>query len=268
MCYRLVSHMMRCDVRPVISNGRSRFVDGYAEPSTCACPRDAHIKGWLRCDKHGCCRMAVKIHLCVDPDSCLGQVTFHRYRQVRCEIRNPATRATWHDKEWEDDDLAAVDGLRLPVGGQVPGTRLPFECPLFQNTLGSLLHVGRSIAMLEDTVDRMVADNGRLTALMDGRLAATMEWRAPHRPNHELAWMITLANGAVERGLAEKQQLIERFGKIREELEKLTRWGERVVTGLDDAPDCEMLSESDGMEDEESQVTMGPDSCQKHLIIS
>ncbi len=263
MCYRIVSHMMRCDVRPVLSNGHTRFVDGYAEPHTCSCPRSAKIKPWLRCDKHGCCRTAVKTHLCVDPDSCPGQVVFHRYYQVRCEIRNHMTKESWQDKTW--DDLIVVDGRRFPVGGQAPRTRLQFECPLFRTTLEFLLHAGRGIVMLEDTIDRMVADSERLTALMEGHNARE---QPEHKVNYELACMIMLTNGAIDRGRAEKHYLINRFGEIQDELETLASWGERAVIGLDEVPDWDMLSSSDGMIDEQPDVAMAASSGQKHLIMS
>lgn len=46
MSYKVTTHRLRCDVRPVISDGDRDIVSGYSDPIPCRCsPNPAVIPG-------------------------------------------------------------------------------------------------------------------------------------------------------------------------------------------------------------------------------
>ncbi|PHH69466.1 hypothetical protein CDD82_7744 [Ophiocordyceps australis] len=234
--------MLRCDVRPIISDGHDKIVDGYAEPQRCGCAPDEQRKPRLQCLEHGCCRAATKTHLCADPDSCGDTISFHVYRQAsqwptRQRMRLAATlRATMatsnimigvHDGNGPDDDdgsdagrqarrlqkwatRRALDGELFQTGhGQRPGTRLRFEAPALRAALHELRRLGRRIALLEGVEERWGGDLHLFEDEPETR---------------------TLLGAALLLSLGERSGLVERFAVERGKLLGLERWGERAVT--------------------------------------
>lgn len=237
MCYRTISHKLRCDVRPLISNGHVSIVDGYAQPTSCGCAASANIKRWLRCEHHGCCRVATKIHLCADPDSCAGEVVFHSYTQAKFEVRDWTNNNVWPDAPWLARPV--LDSQRLARSGQAPGTRLRYEAPLFRAALETLLKIGRTIAAVEYTVGRWISDRGRLLASLKEHSSVAP---AMNPANRNLLSAVVLLDEALDRGMEEKHSLVDEFGLAQDELEKLERWGERPVTGLNHEQDWDIVS--------------------------
>ncbi|PHH83942.1 hypothetical protein CDD83_2757 [Cordyceps sp. RAO-2017] len=220
MCYQVVSHMMCCDARPLLSSGRSRIVDTYAQPRRCGCAPAADIKGWLRCEHHGCCRASTRTHLCVDPDSCGDDsVAFHRYLQT-------TTTAKGNDgTAWSA--LAALDQERFPCGGQAPGTRLRFEAPVMRQALDRLRRAGRQLHELEAMTERWAADARRLQQQADSSSSSPAGLA-------DFRCVAKLLQSIVGRGAGRQRELVDDFDRARRELRTLERWGERRVTGLND----------------------------------
>ncbi|PHH66534.1 hypothetical protein CDD81_7009 [Ophiocordyceps australis] len=231
MCYRVVSHMLRCDVRPIISDGHDKIVDGYAEPQRCECAPDEQRKPRLQCLEHGCCRAAKKTHLCADPDSCGDTINFHIYRQASQRMRLASTmRVTMTasnrgnimvDGDGDSDagrqtrrqkwaTRRALDGDLFHTGyGQRPGTRLRFEAPALRAALQEMRRLGRRIALLEGVEERW---GGDLRLFED-------------EPETRM-----LLGAALFLSLGERTGLVERFAVERGKLVGLERWGERAVT--------------------------------------
>ncbi|EQL00871.1 hypothetical protein G6O67_008035 [Ophiocordyceps sinensis] len=250
MCYRAVSHMMRCDARPLLSDGQAKIVDSYGQPRACECRRDADIKRWLRCEHHGCCRAAAKTYLCVDPGSCKGTVLFHGYEQVPTPRgARAAGDMEGHDQDDDERENAwparlVLDRGRFPHRGQVPGTRLRFEAPVLRRGLEALRRTGRRIDELESMVARWRDDAFRL--------------QAEHHDDDDddkidhLRSVIKLLRAAIRRSAGQKRVLVDEFAKARGALLMLEGWGERAVTGLDEGLD-EGLYE-DEVEDDEATL--------------
>ncbi|KAF7553226.1 hypothetical protein G7046_g7157 [Stylonectria norvegica] len=93
MCYRVVTYTLRCDVRPLISDGETLIVDPYATPNTCACPVNLQVKPWFRCDEHGCCMVTGKMHRCSQPETC-EIIVYHQYEQT--QVQNAIFCQGWH----------------------------------------------------------------------------------------------------------------------------------------------------------------------------
>lgn len=98
MCYKITTHSLHCDARPLISDGHRDIVNGYAGPTPCPCPPNPDVGPWLRCPHHGCCRITTRIQPCTrSHNPCTAPKFFHLYE---C-----ATTATGH---WAP--LAVLDG--------------------------------------------------------------------------------------------------------------------------------------------------------------
>lgn len=119
MCYKIVCHTLRCDVRPLVSvsdDVAKPLVDPYAAPNPCDCEHpDPKIQPRLRCDfGHNCCFMTAK-HVSCRKEDCGQVVTFHKYtrpdisREVLLE-RGPAK----DDEGWAP--LPVIDGECCDLG--------------------------------------------------------------------------------------------------------------------------------------------------------
>jgi len=83
MCYKLISHTLHCDVRPLIAVSdhiTKPLIDPYAAPEPCHCKDpDLTIRPHLRCDfGHKCCYMT-SMHFPCDQADCQRVVLFHGY---------------------------------------------------------------------------------------------------------------------------------------------------------------------------------------------
>ncbi|MBE3045076.1 hypothetical protein IMZ48_21480 [Candidatus Bathyarchaeota archaeon] len=110
MCFKITTHSMHCDVRPI---GRHGTVNGYAHPTPCACPPSPKVAPWLRCPcGHGCCRIATRTQRCDIPCPTPPK-PFHIYERAHIST-TPWTLANVLNGEvlgfrqpaiWEDADM-------------------------------------------------------------------------------------------------------------------------------------------------------------------
>ncbi|ODA82179.1 hypothetical protein RJ55_00685 [Drechmeria coniospora] len=167
MCYRVTSHMMRCDARPIISNGEVEIVNGYSEPTACMCGKQDDIKERLRCDWHGCCRTATRVHLCEKAGQCLT-VPFHRYFQSRMEVEaDDWSGSIGRDAPWPE--MFVLDDEHIPRGCQTPGSRVEYEQPTFREAMKEMLAIGQCIAQMDRMANQVQTNRKLLVELMEHR---------------------------------------------------------------------------------------------------
>ncbi|KAI1270047.1 hypothetical protein F5Y18DRAFT_434470 [Xylariaceae sp. FL1019] len=77
MCLKIITHTMRCDVRPIMQHPlrpNAWIVDPFALPQTPCCKSEKEPTGML-CPTHGCCQLSVRTFPC----GCGNSVGYHRY---------------------------------------------------------------------------------------------------------------------------------------------------------------------------------------------
>ncbi|KAM0439999.1 hypothetical protein ACHAPT_001101 [Fusarium lateritium] len=81
MCWRIVTHTLNCDVRPIIYDemNKTKLVDPFANPVRCNCP-DHHLDRF-QCKYHGCCLATEELDLCHQDHCPKIFFTLHRYAQ-------------------------------------------------------------------------------------------------------------------------------------------------------------------------------------------
>lgn len=162
MCYRVVTHTMRCDMRPVISSGITVYTDPFADTLSYTCFNEHLDRPWLQCDDHGCCMKTSKMKWCPDINTCNEVIELHRYVQARPRRRNiwkTSTSSIWSLPPTQDEPeswapvLDATDFL-FPTG--MP--HMESISPHLNGAVGNLLHVGRLIVALEAKMAKLLDD--------------------------------------------------------------------------------------------------------------
>lgn len=180
MCYRIITHTLRCDVRPTISV-KIDLVDPLAEPARCNCSANNEVKPWLRCDEHGCCMITAKMAWCPDSENCTVTLDYHRYHQAPCNVRSswnaggpglPDLHATFDvtDPKWER--LLAFDELFFD------GANLQFNPspPLYVTALDSMIIAGRLIQETKVTLASLKRETGAMTREHHDECGEACEW--------------------------------------------------------------------------------------------
>ncbi|KAI6780969.1 uncharacterized protein J7T54_003111 [Emericellopsis cladophorae] len=135
MCYILETHSLRCDVRPLFSNGEKPIVDTQSTPPPCDCEQDTDIPNALRCPQHGCCMLTKTTIYCTRPNVCeFWDCYLYEQRQP-----TPATLWTQHD---------VFDG---PFLSSTPGP-IASEDELFNEAYDLYVHYGRELYSLQQTI--------------------------------------------------------------------------------------------------------------------
>lgn len=158
MCYKVITHTLMCDVRPVICDGNQIYVDPYAKPVPCNCNARPFILARFSCEDHSCCMRIEKMVYCTNEQPCLPFL-YHRYEQKRC--RNVWGTPTHWDTYWADANIF------LPAWPEIPlfdaGTNLhsenlsgpvPSESDHLIRARLNVLTTGRLIASMVETLDR------------------------------------------------------------------------------------------------------------------
>ncbi len=113
MCYKVITHTLRCDVRPLVVMGNDvakPLLNPYATPAACHCKkRDIKILFRLRCDYgHNCCYMTAK-RVCCGKEDCKETVLFHKYTRRSISSKAAAERGpAKEDEGWAP--LPVIDG--------------------------------------------------------------------------------------------------------------------------------------------------------------
>ncbi|WXC44908.1 hypothetical protein QX201_004644 [Fusarium graminearum] len=162
MCYRVVTHTMRCDMRPVISSGATIYTDPFAETMSCTCINEHLARPWLQCDDHGCCMKTAKMEWCSDVHTCNHVTELHRYNQARPRSRNiwkTTTSSIWSlptPLEEPESWIEVVDVINALFPKGV--THMETISPHLDEAVNNLLHVGRLIVTLEAQLANLLDD--------------------------------------------------------------------------------------------------------------
>lgn len=113
MCYHVYTHTLRCDVRPVLSNGKTALVDPYAIPRRCRCRHERQVWSRHHCRDHGCCSLSVRRYTC--ESSCRTSIVYHVYIP-RVEETGVHFQRSARDPEWRD--LSVFDNNVFPVSSR------------------------------------------------------------------------------------------------------------------------------------------------------
>lgn len=162
MCYRVVTHTMRCDVRPIISDGEILYIDPFAEPISCWCFNEHSARPWLQCDTHGCCMTYSKMEWCPEVHSCNDVIELHRYEQARRQTRN--IWASHPASQWSipmcPSELEKWCGVRtledcLFMGNMPDMATSP---PVLNTAILNLVSAGRILIATQATLDKLLQD--------------------------------------------------------------------------------------------------------------
>ncbi|KAF5021447.1 hypothetical protein F66182_6511 [Fusarium sp. NRRL 66182] len=207
MCYKVITHTMRCDMRAIISDGETIYADPFAEPISCGCLSEK-LRPWLQCDTHGCCLTYAKMQYCPKISSCNDVVQLHRYVQASRQPTN--IWRTSHDSVWSlpfaqvtNDwrDIRELDACLFPTG--MPCTT-SFG-PVFNEALHNLVAAGRLIAATQLRMDALLNDVGSRRTKHD-----RLHGEACERVLNE--WECA-ARGPIETGEALAKQMGKALGK-------------------------------------------------------
>ncbi|KAH7350142.1 hypothetical protein B0T11DRAFT_333148 [Plectosphaerella cucumerina] len=230
MCYRVYTHAMRCDVRPVLSDGENQLLDPYASPNHCRCPIDRRSRH--PCRDHGCCSLSVRMYEC--PARCRAAIIYHTYTQ-RQSHKGVHFRPDEAERRWRD--LPVFDGAIFPVasrqGGSEGSTRTcAAESVEFRLARDQILEIGRVIDQTLLEIDDAQADARRLARWHDREHGS----RCGRRQGHACPGMERVLN-AQEHGddlalaLEGYKQLWRRWKVF---LRGLERRGDRRLGGLEE----------------------------------
>lgn len=160
MCYRVYTHAMRCDVRPVLSDGENQLLDPYATPNRCRCHGDRRSRH--PCRHHGCCSLSVRMYEC--PARCRASIIYHIYTQ-RQSRRNVHFHATDQERRWRD--LPVFDGAIFSIASRQGGYEgTPHTCVEesveFRLARDQMLEIGRVLDETLLEIDDTQTDARRL----------------------------------------------------------------------------------------------------------
>ncbi|KAF9771106.1 hypothetical protein IL306_011271 [Fusarium sp. DS 682] len=134
MCYKIFTHTMRCDARPVISDGSSLFTNPFAGPLPCTCGPEHHVRSYLRCDDHGCCMRRIYMDWCPNIAECNEIFEVHRYIQSHRKPRN-----VWGPKNMVGGKFSSFWNMPTVHKKQKAWDYVPdFESCLFANKMPHL----------------------------------------------------------------------------------------------------------------------------------
>ncbi|EEU47272.1 uncharacterized protein NECHADRAFT_77550 [Fusarium vanettenii 77-13-4] len=80
MCWKVIIHNLRCDVRPLIYDGMyGKYIDSFQTPTPCKCA--AKHQARVQCQDHGCCFLTEYIEAC-SHKNCTQTYDIHRYKHL------------------------------------------------------------------------------------------------------------------------------------------------------------------------------------------
>ncbi|KAF5000751.1 hypothetical protein FGRMN_1519 [Fusarium graminum] len=225
---------MRCDVRPVISDGENRYIDPFAEPISCACFGEHSVRPWLQCDTHGCCMKCSEMEWCPEVHSCNDVIELHRYGQARRQTRNiwgPAVGSMWNlpMRPIQPESWQHIQNLEdcLFMGGMPYMTAFS---PILNTAVINLVGAGRLILSNKSMLDDLQNSIDARKAMHDASHGEACErvlneWECVSRRPIETAK--AFAN-QTKRVLIKQQELFESSWA----LIKNIMWRERIVGEL------------------------------------
>ena len=146
MCYKVITHTVRCDVRPIISDGFYIFVDPYTTPGSCNCEAQPSIRARFSCDQHGCCIRTEKNVRCGESWNCweTEPVEFHRYRQ---NLNSNLSTDGSQPEVWHVVPNFDADSFYLPLDALTQHrVAAPVESALLRTARTNALNTGHAIA--------------------------------------------------------------------------------------------------------------------------
>ncbi|KAJ4327550.1 hypothetical protein N0V84_002078 [Fusarium piperis] len=154
MCWRVIMHSLKCDVRPIIFDGMyNQFIDPFAAPNACNCPPEH--KNWIQCPDHGCCILTKRIEPCSQPN-CTQTYDIHRYD------RRPRPQQIWGVNPifygQPDDDWKKWEYLDVAIFGSHGMPQVSDCAKEFIDQLSDLIQKGREIGFKHEQVVKMIAE--------------------------------------------------------------------------------------------------------------
>ncbi|WYZ35819.1 hypothetical protein EsH8_X_000466 [Colletotrichum jinshuiense] len=155
MCYRVHTHTMACDVRPVISSTKTLYANPYDAPPNCDCVPRARPRS-ARCPSHGCCRLDVAVYRC--PRRCRQPTNYHKYVCARDEPRGEPPSSP-HRRPHSSPRRASTPGpprapwRRLRTFDRAPDFHAA-ESADFRFALAELVDIGRILVHAEAELDK------------------------------------------------------------------------------------------------------------------
>ena len=238
MCYRVVSHTLRCDTRPVLSDGENLLIDPYGPPRRCRCRTDRHMRPQYRCSDHGCCYISSRRYTC--PANCRTSTLYHVYIQRNT---NPGVHFHRSTREPEWRDLPIFDGNIFPIAStsasesgrhsREGGHTCPSESVEFRLARDQILEVGRILDHGLQEIDKARFEEQRLThrhyeehGSRCGRYSRTRDctWRERIRNSQE-------HGDNIQTAVQGFRQLWRRWKVY---LRNLERGGDRRLSGLEE----------------------------------
>ncbi|SPJ71628.1 uncharacterized protein FTOL_01356 [Fusarium torulosum] len=153
---------MRCDVRPIISDGETLYIDPFADPISCGCFNEHSARPWLQCDTHGCCMTYSKMEWCPKVHSCNDVIELHRYGQARRQTRNiwashPASKWSIPMPPSELENWRGVHSLEdcLFMGNMPDMATSP---PVLNTAIFNLVSAGRLLISTQATLGKLLKD--------------------------------------------------------------------------------------------------------------
>ncbi|KAH7264947.1 uncharacterized protein BKA55DRAFT_557404 [Fusarium redolens] len=177
MCYRIFTHAMRCDARPVISDGNNVYTDPFAYPLPCSCSSEHFVLRYLRCEDHGCCMKKLEMDWCPNVADCNEVYEVHRYVQSHRKPRN-----IWGPINMLGDNFSSLWSIPQIQEKVKPWDSVPdLEKCLF---IGKMPHLTAVLPPFQQAVQNLV-NTGRLIVQTQDQLGALRNDIAIRRTMHD-----------------------------------------------------------------------------------
>ncbi|KAF5484404.1 hypothetical protein CGCS363_v014639 [Colletotrichum siamense] len=235
MCYKVHTHTLSCDVRPIISSTKTHYVNPYETPASCACPLPRSSSSHAgRCPSHGCCSLSSTLHRC--RRSCRRPTHYHRYV---CDHPPPSSSSSSRRHSY------SYSRPPTPIPSHNPWRRLPTfdrdadfqtaESGDFKFAMSELLDIGRILlhaeAELEKGRQRIERERRRHAASHGGACGKVLDaW--------ECGWTrrIALMGAEADDLKLSTEILADCWVKYVGLLRKYERMGQRRVSGILEEP--------------------------------
>ncbi|KAF5502332.1 hypothetical protein CGCA056_v014223 [Colletotrichum aenigma] len=235
MCYKVHTHTLSCDVRPIISSTKTHYINPYETPPSCACPLPRFSSSHAgRCPSHGCCSLSSTLHHC--RRACRRPTHYHRYV---CDHPSPSSSSSSRRHSY------SYSRPPTPIPSHTPWRRLPTfdrdadfqtaESGDFKFAISELLDIGRILlhaeAELEKGRQRIERERRRHAASHGGACGKVLDaW--------ECGWTrrIALMGAEADDLKLSTEILADCWVKYVGLLRKYERMGQRRVSGILEEP--------------------------------
>ncbi|RSM05872.1 hypothetical protein CEP52_006005 [Fusarium oligoseptatum] len=155
MCWQIVTHTLRCNVRPLIYDGvYARYVDPFAKPVDCNCVAEHNAQ--IQCPHHGCCYISMTTFPCSHLN-CPQTYDLHRYKRPPQQQQiwgvNPIFSTQSSQDEWESLDY--IDFVIFST--EIPPQVIDWA-PDFIQLMDKFIDTGRQLTSKHDYLAKGLID--------------------------------------------------------------------------------------------------------------